>query len=180
MTRWWRVLRSGAMTLFGAMPLSAQSIIGTVVLADSSTSVASVIVSATDPSGATVARALTSGTGEFVLRLPGAGSYRVTVLRIGFRPTPGPLVTVGATSTERVRIVATGAGVNLAAMGVRERETCRVSADTGLMVARVWEEARKAMLTTQLTADSAPAMFAEWISYDRALEPAGAWFAPSA
>lgn len=39
---------------------------------------------------------------------------------------------------------------------------CRpqAGADTGLAVARVWEEARKAMLTAQLSTDE-PAMFAE-------------------
>jgi hypothetical protein len=52
-----------------------------------------------------------------------------------------------------VRIVFAAEAVVLSAMNVRERETCRVNADSGFMVARVWEEARKAMLTSQLSAD---------------------------
>jgi hypothetical protein len=56
-------------------------------------------------------------------------------------------------------------------MNVRERETCRVNADSGFMVARVWEEARKAMLTQPAHADGAP-LFAEWIEYDRQLDSA--------
>lgn len=68
------------------------------------------------------------------------------MLRIGHRPTEGPFIEVARGATERVRIVF-----------------------TGMTVARVWEEARKAMLTTQLTADGAP-MFAEWIEYDRTLD----------
>jgi hypothetical protein len=61
--------------------------------------------------------------------------------------------------------------VVLSSINIRERETCRVNADTGFMVARVWEEARKAMLSTQLSSDGAP-LFAEWIEYDRMLDSA--------
>src|SRR5262249_5945206 len=52
---------------------------------------------------------------------------------------------------------------------IRDRRTCRVGADTGLAVARLWEEARKAMLTTQLDADETP-LVAERIEYDRTLD----------
>lgn len=94
------------------------------------------------------------------------------LLRIGYLPTAGPIVSVGPGETVPTRIVANRSAVTLAAMRVRERETCRVSSDTGLMVARVWEEARKAMLSSQLSADGAP-LSAEWVEYDRALDPTG-------
>src|SRR5207244_10631863 len=110
--------------------------------------------------------------GDFVLRLPAPGTYALTMLRIGFRPTVGSTVTVGARDTAHVRLVFTADAVTLAAMNVRERQTCRVSADTGLAVARVWEEARKAMLSSQLTGANAP-VFAEWIEYDRVLDASG-------
>ncbi len=64
-----------------------------------------------------------------------------------------------------------GPAITLAAVNVRDRETCRVSADTGLAVTRVWEEARKAMLSSQLSAEGAP-LIAEWIEYDRTLDSA--------
>ena len=111
--------------------------------------------------------------GEFTLRLPAPGRYDLKVLRIGYRPTQGPSVTVADGATETVRIVFAAEAVVLSAMNVRERETCRVNADSGFMVARVWEEARKAMLTSQLSADGAP-LFAEWIEYDRRLDSGGA------
>jgi hypothetical protein len=82
-------------------------------------------------------------------------------------------VTVSAAATsEGVRIVFAADPVNLAAINVRDRSTCRVNADTGLIVTRVWEEARKAMLTTQLSTGEAP-LFAEWIEYDRTLDSTG-------
>ena len=93
------------------------------------------------------------------------------MLRIGFRPTAVPPTAITAGATERIRIVAYGAAVTLATVNVRDRETCRVSADTGLAVARVWEEARKAMLSSQLSAEGAP-LVAQWIEYDRVLDSA--------
>jgi hypothetical protein len=148
---------------------AAQSITGIVVLPDSVTPASRVIVVASDASGATAGRALTGDRGQFTLRLPGVGSYQITLLRIGFRPTRFPPVVVGATSEAPVRFVLANQPVRLSLVNVRERETCRVSADTGFVVTRVWEEARKAMLTTQLVADDAP-LYAEWIEYDRGLD----------
>lgn len=147
----------------------AQVVIGSVVLRDSVTPVPSVIVVAIDTSGKTVSRTLTSRLGAFTIRVPVAGRYELDVLRIGYRPTRGPTVDIGLGANDKVRIIFAGAAISLAAMNVRERETCRVSSDTGLAVARVWEEARKAMLTTQLNGEGAP-LFAEWIEYDRTLD----------
>jgi hypothetical protein len=157
-------------TVLGAAPppLVAQTVLGTVVLPDSSPVVGAIVL-ASYANGATAGRALTGQRGQFVLRLSSEGRIDLRVLRIGYRPTVGPSLTVAAGATERVRIVFASAAVTLAEVGVRERETCRVGADTGMVVARVWEEARKAMLTTQLSVDGAP-MFAEWIEYERTLD----------
>lgn len=159
---------TGLSFLASSTPLAAQVIKGTVVLRDS-TPVAGVIVLADDDRGTTAGRTLTNARGEFVLTLPSAGRYGLRVLRIGYRPTQRPSVVIAAGATEAVRIVFAAEIVTLTAVNVRDRETCRVSADTGLMVARVWEEARKAMLTSQLTSADAP-LFAEWIEYDRTLD----------
>jgi hypothetical protein len=161
-----------ALSLASAGRLAAQVVRGTVSLPDSTTPLPGVIVVATDARGATAARALTGSHGDFTLQMPGAGQYSLKVLRIGFRPTAGPSVTVGAVETQGVRIVFAADPVSLAAINVRDRSTCRVNADTGLIVTRVWEEARKAMLTTRLSTGEAP-LFAEWIEYDRTLDSTG-------
>src|SRR6478609_7999514 len=72
----------------------AQSLTGVVLLPDSVTTAPGVIVVATDANGATAGRALSGDRRQFTLRLPAAGSYRVTLLRIGFRPTQLPAVIV--------------------------------------------------------------------------------------
>ena len=158
-----------AVSSAGADRLAAQVVRGTVVLPDSTTPVSGVIVLATDARGTTAARALTTAQGQFAITLPLPGRYGFTLLRIGFRPTHLPEVGVGASATENVRFVLSDSPVVLSSINVRERETCRVNADTGFMVARVWEEARKAMLTTQLSSEDVP-LFAEWIEYDRMLD----------
>ncbi|MDB4873694.1 MAG: hypothetical protein JWM41_140 [Gemmatimonadetes bacterium] len=164
-----RILKVLALFTMTARVLTAQVIEGSVVLRDSTTYVAGAIVFATDAHGATAARTLTSARGTFVLRLPSAGQYNLEVLRIGYRPTQGPSVTVAAGATQTIHIFFAAEPVALTAVNVRERETCRVNADSGLAVARVWEEARKAMLSSQLSEEAAP-LFAEWIEYERTLD----------
>jgi len=158
-----------ALSLASAGRLAAQVVHGTVSLPDSTTPLPGVIVTATDARGATAARALSGARGEFTLRMAATGQYSLKVLRIGFRPTQGPLLSVGTDAIDGVHIVFAADPVSLAAINVRDRSTCRVNADTGLLVTRVWEEARKAMLTTQLSTSEAP-LFAEWIEYDRTLD----------
>ncbi len=166
-----RFVAVAILSLCRGSALSSQIIRGVVVLPDSSTPVAGAVVVATTERGPSSVRALSGAKGEFTLRLPAPGRYDLKVLRIGYRPTQGPSVTVADGATEAVRIVFAAEAVVLSAMNVRERETCRVNADSGFMVARVWEEARKAMLTSQLSADGAT-LFAEWIEYDRHLDSA--------
>ena len=149
--------------------LYAQTVSGIVMMPDSVHPAPGVIVVATGARGDTTARVLTNQAGRFTIRLPAAGRYGLTMLRIGYRPTQGPPVVIAAGESETVRLVLADRPVTLSSVNVRDRETCRVSADTGFMVTRVWDEARKAMLTTQLVGDETP-LFAEWIEYDRVLD----------
>ena len=149
-----------------ACSLAAQIVSGVVAL-PSDAPAAGVIIAAIDEHGATVAKALANSRGAFVLRLPSGGRFGLQLLRIGYRPTQLQPVTVAAGETVTTRLVFVAEPVTLAAVSVNASETCRVGVDTGLAIAHAWQEARKAMLSTQLNADSAP-LVAEWI------EPGGA------
>ena len=167
-----QLIRRALVALFllvGARPLVAQSIAGIVVQPDAVTPVAGVIIVASEERGAEIARTLSNARGEYLLRFARPARVTIKALRIGFRPTIGPTVDVGEGRTEAPKIVLAAEAISLAAVNVRDRETCRVNADTGLMVARVWEEARKAMLSTQLENGAAP-LTAEWIEYDQRLD----------
>jgi hypothetical protein len=158
--------------VLGQGTLAAQTIRGSVVLPDSTTAASGAIVVISDASGAVVARGLTAPSGNFAIKLAAPGSYAIRVLRIGVRPTSGPVVSVTNDDTAPVRVVLSAQTVTLSAINVRDRGTCRVDSDTGLAVTRVWEEARKAMLSSQLQSDRAP-LVAEWIEYDRHLDSTG-------
>ena len=148
---------------------SGQTVRGTVVQPDSVSPVGGVLVVGVDANGVQAARSLSSPRGEFTLRFPRAGAYRLELLRIGFRPMTGPALAIAAGESRDVRIVYDAGPIALAAMNVRDRQTCRVNADTGLGVARVWDEARKAMLIARTSSDGAP-LVAEWVEYDRLLD----------
>jgi hypothetical protein len=156
----------------GAHALRAQTIRGSVVLPDSTTPLRAAIVQALDGRGTEVGRALTGASGGYVLRLPSAQRVHLRILRIGYRPTEGPAIDVGPDTTDAPRLVFAAQAVVLSSVNVRDRQTCRVNADTGLAVSRVWDEARKAMLSAQLSSDDAP-LVAEWVEYERMLDPAG-------
>jgi carboxypeptidase family protein len=147
---------------------AAQVVRGTVVLTDGAPAVG-VIVVATGGNGRTLGRALTNERGDFSLGRMAPGSVGLRLLRIGYRPTTLPAVEIGQDSVVRLRLVFAAEPVILSSVHVNERETCDVGADSGLVVAQLWEDARKAMLSTQLGADSTPLM-AEWAIYDRVLD----------
>jgi hypothetical protein len=154
----------------GGRSLAAQALSGMVVLPDGTTPAPSIIIVASDERGTETARTLSNARGEYTLRFAAATRVSLNALRIGFRPTKGPTVDVAATGTTSApKFVLAAEAISLTAVNIRDRETCRVNADTGLMVARVWEEARKAMLSTQLDDGAAP-LFAEWIEYDQSLD----------
>jgi hypothetical protein len=154
-----------------APTLAAQRLRGQVFLPDSATPARGVIVVATGENGALVRRALTNPRGNFELSLPRSGRFVVSVLRIGFRPTIVPSLDLAADETRSLRIVLGGNAIALAKVTVRGREVCRTRPDSGLLVARVWEEARKALMASQLSADQP--LFAEWIEFDRSLDASG-------
>ena len=152
-----------------AMPLGAQTIRGVVTMPDGNTRAAGVIVAAAGDSGAPL-RALTNHRGEYVIRLRESGRYTLRALRVGYRPTDVQSFTVTSTDTATIQIQLTGVAVSLAAVTVQGDDVCRTRPDSGALVARAWEEARKAIMASQLSATDAP-LVAEWIEYDRTLDP---------
>jgi hypothetical protein len=168
--RWIAVFAAGAL-LASAHPLAAQRVRGQVVLPDSTTPLAGVIVVATGDNGSFMRRALSTERGAFDLPLPHAGRFDLRVLRIGFAPTVGPTVELKEGETQSVKIVAGSERISLARVTVRGQDECNTRRDAGLLVARVWEETRKALIASQLVADKP--LVAEWIEFNRSLEPGG-------
>ncbi|MEO8449553.1 MAG: carboxypeptidase-like regulatory domain-containing protein [Gemmatimonadota bacterium] len=163
-------------TIFTALisgPAAAQVV--TVRAADSISSapLAGALVSLRQVGAAVVARALTGGLGIASIKAPAAGAYRVRVDAIGYAGTEAG-VTLGAADTIAVRMLLLAKPFVLSALTVTSDKApvCRLDSRQGGAVARLWDEARKALQATQLTAAGVAALL-EIRTYDRQLDDRG-------
>ena len=165
--------RDGSMLAIGlllaAAPCAAQVVRGTVV-DRGSVPLPAVVILLLNDQDSTVARTLTNSMGEFRLVVPSDGNYRITTLRIGFRPTttaPFPVPRDG----EAVRnLTVAEVPSSLDTIRVRGRNVCRVRPDSAFATYAIWEQVRTALLATQLTAD-ADGIATRVVIYRRTLEP---------
>lgn len=125
-----------------------------------------------DSANLTVGRSFTDDSGGFRLPAPRAGRYRVRVLRIGFRPTESPLMTLGVGETRRLAMTAEVIPLRLARIDVTARRTqCRAAADTALAEFTIWEAARSALNAAAATTDIG--VEARIAVFDRVVDDAG-------
>ncbi|WP_309668881.1 carboxypeptidase regulatory-like domain-containing protein [Gemmatimonas sp.] len=156
--------------------LQAQLVRGTVLDRDGATPAAAVIVLLENGTGQVVARTLSDARGAFRFQLPTpVARYRLRALRVGYAPTDGPTIGPFGNPVEEIPLMPftlSLAAVALPTVSVRGRDDCRTSSADGQLVARVWEEGRKALMASQLASSDSP-LNAEWIEYDRTLDSAG-------
>ncbi|MBX7119611.1 MAG: carboxypeptidase-like regulatory domain-containing protein [Gemmatimonadaceae bacterium] len=137
-----------ALLVAAAATARAQELHGRITLPDG-TPAAGAIVEATAGAEPAVRRAVTGAAGDYLLRLA-PGAYRIRALRIGFRPTDGGLVTLAAGERRRLDLTLTATPVRLAAVTTRAEARCQVLDRAGGAVATLFDEARKALLASQL------------------------------
>lgn len=128
----------------------AQTVRGVAITRDSML-VPGVIVTLVDSTGTPVARALAGDDGEFTMRAPGAGTYRIEAKRLAFRPTLDRPIVLEAGRPLRHILVMTGEAVQLPGVRVSAERQCAANPDSGSAAFSVWEEARKALRASQLT-----------------------------
>jgi Carboxypeptidase regulatory-like domain len=155
--------------LFAGVSLAAQQVRGTVVQADGATPVGGVIVVIDGAPGERALRALTDERGVFLVSLSRPGQYSGRALRIGYQPTLIAPFLVAGQGVTPLRVVLNSAPVQLPTVAVRGADVCRGQGGDGQVVAQVWEEARKALLASGLSAETSPLM-AEWVEYERTLD----------
>ena len=167
-----RVILCALSWLSFARAAAAQRIQGSVTLPDSVTPAPGVIVLAYGAAGTPLGQTLSREDGSFTLVLTAAGTVDLRALRIGQRPTVLPSLAVDAGQVTTARIVLTNAPLPLSSVGVRKRTSCRIRPDSGQLVAQLWQEARKALLATQLTQSDA-SLIATVTTFDRAEDLSG-------
>jgi hypothetical protein len=134
-----------------AAPAAAQGVRGRVVDAANGAPVPSAIVVLETEGGERVLVTLTDSAGRFELRAPAPGGYRLHAERVGYAaavPTP---VELGPATRVEVELRADSRRVALPAVeGVVRQRPCERRVSEGVETARLWDEARKALLAASL------------------------------
>ena len=151
-------------------PAAGQAISGLLLQPDSVTPAAGVIVVASRPANdSLLARTITSGNGRYALALP-AGPVRLRALRIGHRPFVVATLSLGANETRQLRTVLPNTPIVLSTITTSVTSSCRQTGAAGEAVATVFEEARKALISTTLTSrDARPIVRVSKYSEQRSL-----------
>jgi hypothetical protein len=132
------------LVLLVAVParLPGQIVQGAAREGESSRAIESGVVTLLDADGAAIGAVLTDSLGEFALRAPVAGAYRLRFERLGFRPVITDRFTLEAGETETKTIRAAPVSISLERIVVRDRPRCRILPEADTLTARVWSAVR--------------------------------------
>ena len=121
-----------------------QVVRGRLLDSDGSTALGSAMMSLVDDRDRQLARNLTRESGLYQLTAV-PGRYRVRAERIGYATTYSDYFEIAAGDTIVVDLAARVEAISLAGIEAEGERRCRVRPAEGLAVARVWDEARKAL-----------------------------------
>lgn len=131
--------------LLFSRPLHAQSVRGTVRDQLSKATISEALVQLLGERDRVLASGTSSARGEYLIKAPSDGLFRLRVLRIGFRPWVSDTVRLSA---ERIQVLdlAVDAGVVvLAELTVTARSSCKRSPTDDASMDAVWQQARTAL-----------------------------------
>ena len=135
-----------------ASAVHGQVVRGRLVDEGDNAAIAGAMITLVDRDGRGVERMLTrSGTGVFELRVPAPGEYRLRAERIGYGTTYSAFFRISTRDTLTVQMAAPIEAISLAEISVSVRPQCHLRPEEGLAVARVWDEARKALAAASWT-----------------------------
>lgn len=168
-----RFLRS---TAFVPMVLALPSIawaqtIRGIVVDGGNSGISGVVIMMLDSASRVVARAMTSGQGEFRVTAPRGGVYHLRTLRIGFRPTTSDAKLLRTGEEFSLRIELANTPVALDAVRTTSNNVCRAFTDSGAATYAVWQQVHAALTAADLTA-GARAIVATTVAYERTLRAA--------
>ena len=152
---------------------SAAQVLRGTVLDRADQPLAGVVVTLVDSTETVRARALTGDRGEYTLRAPLPGTFRLRALRIGYRPVTSRPIALGQGELRDERLVLDDVRVALAAVRVVERSACghRAGNDASAVFS-AWDQAMTSIAATSLTSSSR-GLSATAMQVERTLEPTG-------
>jgi hypothetical protein len=98
-----------------------------------------------------VAQGLTSESGRFKLRAPGAGTFRIRVDRIGHTGLLTEPFTLGAEQTVHRELSVDAIRMVLPTLDVRAKNQCASARQSGPLAMAIWEEIQKALTANVIT-----------------------------
>jgi hypothetical protein len=125
--------------------LSAQAVTGRLSDASNQGPVQGALVLLLDERAEVRGGFLTDEDGRFHIPAPGPGRFSLKAERIGFRTATTPPFALEKGETREVSLETVQVPVELEGLSVEGRSRCLVRPEEGQEVARVWEEARKAL-----------------------------------
>ena len=142
----WSILL--ALATVSVIPLSAQSVGGTLVEKTTDRPIQGARILLVAEGGTEVSSTLTSAAGGFLLRAPDPGPYRLRAERIGFESHTSDPFTLAAGQPLTYHLSVPVRAISLRGVTAGGERRCRLRPAEGLMTHRVWEEARKALALT--------------------------------
>ncbi len=153
-------------------PASGQSVVVQVTESESGRPIAGAFVSLLDEGGSPVRSALTGNSGRFLFPIPGPGVFQVKAEMIGRATKTSSLITLREGESGQVALSLSVHAISLAGIHVEAEERCRLRPDEASEIARVWEEARKA-LAVQAWTEQEGLYRLEITKYERTLDGTG-------
>lgn len=123
-----------------------------------------------DEGGTRVAGYLSNDVGRFLLKAPGPGHYTVRAERIGYETVESDPFELASGQIFGLRLQTRSTAIELEGILVEGEQQCVVRPGEGLQVARVWDEARKA-LTVQEWTEGEQFYRYRVVNYLRTLDP---------
>lgn len=147
------LIRLALAVLLLAPVLPAQVVRGRVTEGTSGSALAGVLIElrAGDAIGTRVATSLTSSTGDYAVSAPRTGRYVILAKRIGVRRFVTPAFDLGAGESAVRDLSLDPVLYSLPEVVVTGLTACDAGARNGMRVASLWEEARTALVATQVS-----------------------------
>lgn len=148
---------------------AAQSVRGQILDRDTEAPVDGALAILLGPEGEREGGVLTNDTGWFLLQAPEPGRYTVRIERIGYETVTSEPFDLSPGQMHGLRLFTGQTAIELEGLEVEGEKRCVVRPGEGMEVARVWEEARKA-LTVQSWAEQEGSYRYTLVNYERELD----------
>ena len=163
-----------ALVLAAGIPLGAgaQVVRGRLLDMEGAIGLGGAMMTLVHANGSEVDRTLTGSNGHFRLTAPAPGNYRLRADRIGYATTFSENFVAAAGKTVTIDVSASVEAISLEGIEAGGERRCGVKPREGLKLARVWDEARKALTAAAWTQERGYYRY-EMRNLRQSLEPKG-------